>query len=696
MVAIEADLVATNTTSTQHLQPFLNGHPELKLEIACYNGPNNYVVVGSTKDIEVLATHLEDQRSQGTRGKLRFKVLRGMHAYHCHMADSIVDACAELSASLPFQRPTHPFISCHEKYPENIGSWTGPGSNIIARNTRGPVYFGSAMQRIVDHLGQSCTFLEAGIGGPIIAMAQNAVGKAEHTFIAIGAADPMRSLADATATLWKSSAVQFWPFHRSQRECFLTSQGQSLDLPPYQFEKHKHWLEYSKSSTNKQAPITEATALCPHCNNSIADFPYIVQAGPALSDSVFDFSIDTRSSRFQELVGGHTVVGCPLCPAGMYLELVAHAVSQLHGANIAKEIFAESFEIKAPLGLGPQRLVKLTLTRKTEDKWNFHFSSTAKGKVNDRSTTHGKGTVSLRKRGEIREDLGKWMRVTDLLDNDTETEALRGAMVYKVFASMAKYSTAYRGLRYLVGKGSEGAGEIVMPTDSNMSILSRTPNEDIADVPLVDNFFQVAGAFVHSLRVSEEVENEETSNICTGMEYVGPLNGLQGSGKYRAYTHIVAENSKQTILDLFAFGSLSDRMIWSARGLKFSKVPRDALVKALTSATPGLLEVGQPKQQISASLTKQGPPEKVSNPEDDILSGVQIVLSKSLDVPVAEIVGDSLLEKLGTDSLVVPEILVALSERFKVEISTNDFAAVLDVEALCDLISSRMYSDSVS
>jgi acyl carrier protein len=158
----------------------------------------------------------------------------------------------------------------------------------------------------------------------------------------------------------------------------------------------------------------------------------------------------------------------------------------------------------------------------------------------------------------------------------------------------------------------------------------------------------------------------------------------------------VAENSKQTILDLFAFDSLSDKVIWSARGLKFSKVPRDALVKALASATPGLLEVGRPKQQISASLTKQGPPPKVSNQEDDILSGVRIVLSRSLDVPVAEIARDSLLEKLGTDSPVAPEILVALLERFKVEISTKDFAAILNVEALCDLISSRMYSDSVS
>ncbi|KAJ0419262.1 BcPKS20, polyketide synthase [Aspergillus carlsbadensis] len=697
MVAIEADLVATNTTPTQHLQPFLKEHPEAKLEIACYNGPNNYVVAGATKDIEVLATYLQDLKSQGPRSKLRYKVLRGMHAYHCHLADSIVDACAELSASIPFQTPTYPFISCHENDHESSGSWSGPGSNIIARNTRGPVYFGNAIQHIVARLGQSCTFLEAGFGGPIIAMAQNAVGKAEHTFVAVGATDPMRSLADATATLWKSSAVQFWPFHRSQREVFLTSQGQSVDLPPYQFEKHNHWLEYSKSSTNKQAALTESTTLCPHCNNSITDFPYIVQDAPALSDSVFNFSIDTRSSRFQELIGGHTVVGCPLCPAGMYLELVAHAVSLLHGANLAKEIVAESLEIKAPLGLDPQRSVKLALTRKTEDTWNFDFFSTAKGKINDRPTFHSTGTVCSRKRGEIEKDLEKWARMTELLDVDTDTEALRGALVYKVFASMAKYSTAYRGLRYLVGKGSEGAGEIVMPVDSKMSILSRTPNENIVDVPLLDNFFQVAGAFVHSLRnVSEEDEDVEMSNICTGMGFVGPLNGLQGSGKFRAYTNIVAESSKQTVLDLFAFDSLSNKMIWSARGLKFSKVPRNALVKVLAGATPGVLEVGQPKQQVSVPPTERVSPPKMSNQEDDILSGVQVVLSRSLDVPAAEVTRDALLEKLGTDSLVAPEILVALSEKFKVDISTNDFVAIEDVGALCDLISSRMHSDSAS
>ena len=75
---------------------------------------------------------------------------------------------------------------------------------MIARNTREPVYFAQAMSRIVHRLGP-CTFLEAGFGGPIIAMARNALpqaqAQAQHIFVAINGKDTMRSLTDATVTL---------------------------------------------------------------------------------------------------------------------------------------------------------------------------------------------------------------------------------------------------------------------------------------------------------------------------------------------------------------------------------------------------------------------------------------------------------------------------------------------------------------
>ena len=188
------------------------------------------------------------------------------------------------------------------------------------------MYFAQAISRIVSRLGQ-CTFLEAGVGGPIIAMARNALPQVQvqgqHTFVAINSKDTVRSLADATVTLWRSGQpdVQFWPFHRSQRASYV-----SVDLPLYQFEKHRHWLDYISladdrgKKTNEQTPAR--SGLCPHCLKEINDFSYIVQDkshSQGVDRSVF--KVDTRSRRFQDLVKGHVVVGSPISPAAMYLEL---------------------------------------------------------------------------------------------------------------------------------------------------------------------------------------------------------------------------------------------------------------------------------------------------------------------------------------------------------------------------------------
>lgn len=101
MVAIEANLVESNMEPNEHLAQLLKSNPKLRLEVACYNGPNSYVVAGTTPDIEALASLLS--LGKPSEKTLRYKVLRGMHAYHSVMADSIIDESARLSASIPFQ-----------------------------------------------------------------------------------------------------------------------------------------------------------------------------------------------------------------------------------------------------------------------------------------------------------------------------------------------------------------------------------------------------------------------------------------------------------------------------------------------------------------------------------------------------------------------------------------------------------------
>ncbi|PYI01676.1 BcPKS20, polyketide synthase [Aspergillus sclerotiicarbonarius CBS 121057] len=720
MIAIEADLVETQTSASQHLEPFRRKHPECTLDIACYNGPNHYVVAGPTPDIDLLETELvQEKKSCGA--KLRFKVLRGMHAYHSAMADSIIEESARLSATIPFQVPTLPFESCHQD------QWTGPGTNVIARNTRGPVCFADAMDRIVTRLGGPCLFLEAGFGGPIVAMARNALScslipskQSPHSFVAIGGKDPVRGLAEGSLALWRNGhpSVRFWPFHAKQRASYLP-----VTLPPYRFEKHAHWLEHIPLQPRDRNPhpphppqqpaIVQHSGACAHCGKGIGEYPYIaLDAASSGQDGSSVFRIDPRSNRYQDLVKGHVIAGSPISSAAMYLELVAHAVVQGGHTDVVSlpspgEIWVEALEIKAPLGLDPQRSVLLTLTRKGDGVLAFELSSTNNPgrNVSSKPTSHATGVVSVGKKnsGLPTGPTDRWARLTHLIEKEPDIDALRGAMVYKVFAKMVKYSAGYRGLRYIVGKGGESAGMISMPADAEGDERARSPNDGIADPMVMDTFLQVPGAFVHSLRVTDRPDEDESdmSYICTGMGSVGPLTKLPGSGSYRAYTKIQREDQKEVVLDLVAFDAETARVVWAVQGLKFSRVPRPALVKALAAANPAAAAAAEEvARELQAKPTAKQVAQKVVAPKVDriipldILDGVRQVLTQSLDVPPDDVRRQAMLEELGTDSLVSAEIQANIGDQFGIDISTEEFAALTTVADLCQLVRTRLGSDA--
>lgn len=594
-----------------------------------------------------------------------------------------------------------------------------------------------AISRIVNRLG-SCTFLESGVGGPIVKMARNAVSPSqsetqthEHIFVSISGKDMVGSLAQATTTLWKNgqTAVQFWPFHRSQ-----TSSYSPQDLPPYEFERQRHWLEYTAKAdaeTKEHPDIQSASAtVCPHCSKSVQDLPYISRDQVQdKGDGVLVFNVDTRSRRYQDLVQGHAVVGTPICPAAMYLELASHAVTLLRSGenkdDETSEITINGLAIKAPLGLDSKRLVKLILTPKSDDAWGLQLISTFKDNADNKPITHATGTISLcepsssiaDKQAENR----NWARASALMEGNEETNALRGAMVYRVFQKMAKYSSVYRGLRHVVGRRNESAGDLEITREEDLDAAARTPNPAVASPLLMDVFLQVPGIFVHSLRDEDEDGNEDNDDdkgtamsfICTGMGSVGPLNGIPDGKSFKAYAQITKESNKEVCLDVFAFDKTSKRVVWSASDLTFSRVPRKSLAQALAAANPA---TASPHTSSPASINVSSSPAKRdfteaassvapkeahrsdSSSASETLRVIQGILHRSLDVPVEAITRDSTLEDLGADSLVSSEILSALCDAFRVQIPNEDFTAVTDVESLCVLVESysKPHSDAAS
>lgn len=231
MISLEADL----DTATQIVSAM--SRPECPVEIACYNGPKSHVIVGSTDAMDRTEKLLLTQF-----GHVRFQRLAVTHGFHFHFTDPLLAGIEKNAATVKFEAPSISLETCTSNSP-----WDVITPARIAEHTRKPVYFQAAVERIAKRLGE-CTWLEAGSGSAVTGMVRRVLmsQSSDNTYHAVNlnGPDAMSGLADATISLWKDGHnVRFWPFHRSQNK-----QYKLIHLPPYQFEKSRHWLDWKKNT----------------------------------------------------------------------------------------------------------------------------------------------------------------------------------------------------------------------------------------------------------------------------------------------------------------------------------------------------------------------------------------------------------------------------------------------------------------
>lgn len=131
-----------------------------------------------------------------------------------------------------------------------------------------------------------------------------------------------------------------------------------IALSPYQFEKSTHWLRYVDSIP---APSVTTPAAVEPDETSLLSF--VKGYAKNVNDAVF--SVDQRSEEFRLLTLGHAVLGNPLCPVALYLELVSRAARMIKPDSAASGQLSsvEDLHIRAPLGLDRDRAIILSLSR---------------------------------------------------------------------------------------------------------------------------------------------------------------------------------------------------------------------------------------------------------------------------------------------------------------------------------------------
>jgi len=359
MISIEADLSTvlsyTSRLSTSDTTP--------NIEIACYNGPSSHVLVGTRSAIDTLQGEL-------SKASIRHKRLRVTHGFHSVFTEPLLAPVTRLAAELTYNKPSITLQTCTDG-----SSLNQIGAQQIADHTRMPVYFEQAIERLAQSLGPS-TWLEAGLSLLITAMACRALSPSiasSHTFqaIALGGPDATGSLADATLNLWKSGyKVHFWPHHHSQKHEY-----RMINLPPYQFEKSRHWLSWVDITQN----FTPGDTSKPVAEKERALLTLIGFRDEDRLDA--EFSVDPLSKEYEFYVRGHAVLAERLCPAPLYVELVSRAAMVLLTEPQSTEYLpsVQDSELSTPLGMNTDRAISVEMKR-TYGKsaaWTFELKSEA-------------------------------------------------------------------------------------------------------------------------------------------------------------------------------------------------------------------------------------------------------------------------------------------------------------------------------
>ena len=729
MVSIEADI---NIVMEIIADMKTAGH---NMEIACFNGPTSHVLVGRQASIE----HVEDffAAKKAAESPVKYKVLEVTHGFHSVFTEPLISSLNELAGTITYRQPIYVVETCSDQH-----SWTQIEPQSVAEHTRLPVYFGQAINRIERRLGH-CTWLEAGSGSPVIAMvrralAQSGDSRSSHTLqpIQLGKDDATDSLADAVVNLWNEGhSVHFWPYHRSQSNHYAR-----LNLPPYQFEKSLHWLKWiDHTALPSSATLSKA--------ESVKDPELLTFAGfldPLKRQA--ELLVDTGSTEWKLYVQGHAVLTESLCPAPLYIELVARAIKTL-APDLSAEasLCVDNLDIMSPLGLATDRVVLLDMQRIDESSgsWSFAVTSYRRGSSKfSEKVTHALGKVSsISYSSSLLNDFERYERLVRLdraetLIADTAADAMQGSMIYKVFSRVVTYGEFYKGVRTVYAKGYDVTATITLP-ELTQPILGHSRAKPLA----MDNFIQVVGLQLNCLNACRESD----VFVCTKVDRLQMSSAFMEESledkSWTVYSNFTRAKNKDVISDIFVFDRWTQKLVLFVLGVHFQKIMKKSLAKVLSQSnfigdpSPASSEQdGQP--QNSPNLDE---PEVVANGENDgkvkttlldragaieegskldstavlapklfnseksratsqgspskSLLNVKIelldLLYKVTEIPTEEMKDELSFDDVGIDSLMVIDVLSEIRKYFHLEIPMSDFQNLTTIRLLYDYLWSK-------
>ncbi|THC96042.1 hypothetical protein EYZ11_004463 [Aspergillus tanneri] len=673
----------------QLLESAKRRHPSLVVDIACFNGPETTVLAGPQTSIDAVE---ETSASEGFSSRIKLTRLPNTHAFHSRLVDAIVPRLREIASSIRYKKPSCRIEACSEDQ-----DWTQLiNAEMIVQHSRMPVHFHHAVQRIVRR-SENCIWLEAGSNSPIIPMVRRALGATDaaggSVFQAVDLRTPhgLSNLSKCTASLWSAGVrVQHWPFYQGQE-----SQLRWINLPPYQFQKTSHWLQY----------IPPGAAMHEAASTTAKEGPEPLLSLVERDDRGATFQVNCWHALFRLCTEGHAVLGQSLCPASMYVEIIMQAATQLPGDRVSMAAcHIRDLKISSPLSISSNREVFLQLQphEKERSTWEFSVTSRSSNQQNGTSSAkHASGAVCMdspdkRFPGSSMQSLKRLVSQVRRKDMSSTpgTNVLNGkTIVYRTFRQVVDYAPYYRGVDHLISKGNEAVGLIRVPAGQD-PILQETRCDPIT----LDNFLQVAGIHVNCL--SDRMDNEVY--VCTELGYLllsDSFFARRGEMEsWDVYTTFEQISANRLVNDILIFDPNTGDLLAMFIGATFHGLPMKSLAKTLaglnaeehSSDIQGSrgTTLNRSLQQVPSDAQVNGRMNSVELDKTQLLGQLCQLLSRVTEVPVDEIQPSTALTDIGIDSLMSTEVLNEIRRQYKVDIPASDFLAQENVHAIAQYLHS--------
>ncbi|KAI0409011.1 citrinin polyketide synthase [Xylaria palmicola] len=699
MIAVEGDLADVNRLTSA-----------AGFSIACYNGPRSFTLAGPAAEAQAV----EDiAKSKAEFSGIKLKRLNVTNAFHCSLVDPLKNGLTELGNSILFaETSTHVERATEHEFKGKLGG------GFVAQHMRNPVFFNHAVQRLQCKY-PGAIWLEAGSNSTVTNMASRALGNPKSAHfqpVNITSDDAYRSLVNATTKLWKEGLrVNFWGHHASQ-----VSEYNPIFLPPYQFEKSRHWMELkSPPKMEIPAPDTADTVEVPQGLTTLIDY----------QNKSARFAVNTSTQEFQYLASANVLANtAAVAPNSLYMGIVLDALTslkpELEESDYRPELVGMS--LHSQLRADITDFVNLDAVSLDDNGlgWNWEIKSA--------TAEHAKGTVFFRSAKDL-ELLGSFQslsrlsgrkRCLELLEGEDAEDVLQGRNLYRAFEQVFNYRAPLRCVSKILGRRGESAGRISVTNEKKWGSFNPAATESL---------FQVASIYVNLMTGIVDVP-ETGIFLCEKIDrwlYNPGLNRATATSQsFDVFAVHQDISESEYVSDIFAFdpregtlvevilgmhhrlslrkdismtldypkASVQGKIQTSGGQIEAEKVPivRDLPASSFVepqASQPLEIQVnGVAKEELHVQKVKTKITPKSSGP--NISKGTREIICNLSGLEPEEINDESDLVELGIDSLMAMEVVREVEATFKCKLRDMDVIEVTDFKSLVTLIRTTLGLDA--